>query len=163
VFVVLIFVGEREIRDIRADMMASSALMGTLVAEYAAAPLAFEDRHDAAQVLLRLGRHDDFLDAALYDFAGQRFTAYATASGETAADKLAPPSPPGRVAIEGARIVVVRPVERDGARFGTLVLHTSTAPLASRVRAYLWGISSLMVGVLAASLMLAWALEKMVS
>jgi signal transduction histidine kinase len=163
VFVVLVFVGDREIRDIRADMMASSALLGTLVAEYAAAPLAFDDRRDAEEGLRRLGRHADFLDAALYDFAGQRFSAYATPTGETAATRLAPPSPPARVAIEGGRIVVVRPVERDGARFGTLVLHTSTAPLASRVRAYLWGISSLMVGVLAASLMLAWALEKMVS
>jgi signal transduction histidine kinase len=172
VFGVLAIVGEKEIRDIRADMMASSALMGSMVAEFGAAALAFENETAAEQVLRTLGNHEELLDAALYDLAGRRFAAYSRVgevgkvgqSGEIGEPvRLLPPTPEARVFRDGARITVVRPVDRNGARFGTIVLHTSTAPLASRVRAYLWGLVWLIAGILAASLMLAWALEQMIS
>src|SRR5206468_4451088 len=76
VFCVLAIVGEKEIRDIQTDMLASSALMGSMVAEFGAAALAFENETAAEQVLHTLGNHEEFLDAALYDLAGRRFAAY---------------------------------------------------------------------------------------
>ncbi|MDB4970921.1 MAG: sensory box histidine kinase [Myxococcales bacterium] len=163
VFCVLAIVGEKEIRDIQTDMLASSALMGSMVAEFGAAALAFDNPRAAEQVLRTLGNHEEFLDAVLYDLAGHRFAAYNRVGNIGAPIDLVPPAPEALVTRDGARITVVRPVDRNGTRFGTIVLHTSTAPLTSRVRAYLWGLVWLIAGVLAASLMLAWALEQMVS
>jgi hypothetical protein len=47
VFTVLFFVADREIGQIRADMLAESALMGSVVADYGAAALAFDERSAA--------------------------------------------------------------------------------------------------------------------
>jgi signal transduction histidine kinase len=164
VLAVLAIVAEKEIRDIRADMVASSALMGAMGAEYGGAALAFEARGSAEQALQALGRHEAFLDAALYDDQGGLFAAYA----RPGAPGAHPPSPRLQHAapmsrVEPERITIVRQVDHGGARFGTLVLHTAIAPLTSRVHAYLWGLLWLTIGVVAASLILAVALERMVS
>jgi signal transduction histidine kinase len=164
VFSVAAIVAVREIRDIRTQIVEANALMGEMVAEFGAAALAFQDRTAAEQTLRALGNHDEFVDAALYDSEGKLVASFARPGHSDA-----PPSPsldPGarpRAQVEGDRITAVRPVEYRGVRYGTLVLHTSTAPLTSRVRAYLWGLLLLTIGVVAASLMLAWALERMVS
>ncbi len=163
VFTVLIFVAEREIGQIRADMLAESALMGSVVADYGAAALAFDERAAAEQALQALGRHKFFRDAALYDTHGQLFASFAR--GER--DLLPPPADVAGAAsgttIDGDRITVVRPVDHNDARFGTLVLHTEAAPLTARVHAYLWGLLWLVVGVIAASVLLAAALERIIS
>jgi signal transduction histidine kinase len=164
VLIVLSFVGDREIRQIRADMLAESALMGSVVADYGAAALAFDERTAAEQALQTLGRHQFFLDAALYDSSGRLFAAFARARAQ------GPLPPPANIAgasasasIEGDRITVVRPVDHGDVRFGTLVLHTAAAPLTTRVHAYLWGLLWLFVGVIAASGLLAVALERIIS
>jgi signal transduction histidine kinase len=164
VFAVLAIVGENEIRDIRADMLASSTLMGSVVAEYGAGALAFEQRSAADTLLHALGRHEEFMDAELYDNEGRLFTSFARAGvkppSERAPDAAHPES---EASIEGDRIHVERPLDQGGARYGTLVLHTSVAPLTTRIHAYLWGLFWLTIGVIMASLMLAVALERMVS
>ena len=164
VFTVLFFVADREIGQIRADMLAESALMGSVVADYGAAALAFDERAAAEQALQALGRHQFFRDAALYDTHGQLFASFARG------DARAPLSPPPDVAhaaaattIDGDRITVVRSVDHSDARFGTLVLHTAAAPLTARVHAYLWGLLWLVVGVILASVFLAAALERIIS
>jgi signal transduction histidine kinase len=163
VFAVLAIVAGREIREIRADMLASSALMGGVVAEYGAAALAFENRTAAEQALLALSKHEEVLDAALYDRNGHL---YATFRRDPAAPEPASEMrtrQPASATVELARITVLHPIEVGGERFGTFVLHTSTTPLMSRVHAYEQGLIWLAVGLLAASLMLAWVLERMVS
>ncbi len=163
VFSVLALVGGKEIRDIRADMISSSALMGSVVAEYGAAALAFEDRAAAEQALQVIGRHEELVDAALYDLSGRLFASFRREpSGPSLAASFDGNAAPA-AQLEGARITIVRPVTQSGARYGTLVLHTSTEPLTSRIHAYEWGLLWLTIGLIGASLMLAWALERMVS
>jgi signal transduction histidine kinase len=158
---VLALVARKDIRDIRAEMLSSSSLMASVVAEYGAAAMAFVARAAAEQALEALGHRDEVLDAALYDRSGTLFAAY-LGKGPPPPDAWDPKAPL-RAEIEGDRITVVRAVDHGGERFGTLVLHTSTEPLTSRVHAYLWGLFWLAIGLLVASLMSAWALEWMVS
>jgi hypothetical protein len=47
----VVMVGEREIADIRRDIVTSSVLIGSVVAEYGAAALAFDSRPAAEEVL----------------------------------------------------------------------------------------------------------------
>jgi signal transduction histidine kinase len=160
---VLLLVGRNEIRDIRADMVTSSVLITSVVAEYGAAALAFESRTAAEEALQVLAQNPRFLDAAIYDRVGRIFASYrhSGAAGPAPPPTLANGAP--RSTVEGDRITVVYPVMQSGDRFGTLVLHTATGPLTSRVHAYLWGLWWLTLGVIAAALTLAWALERMVT
>ncbi|HWE29955.1 MAG TPA: HAMP domain-containing sensor histidine kinase, partial [Polyangia bacterium] len=105
-----------------------------------------------------------FVDAALYDTKGVLFASFASGGAH---DLLPPPADVAQAAagttIDGDRITVVRPVAHGHARFGTLVLHTAAAPLTRRVHAYLWGLLWLVIGVIAASVFLAAALERIIS
>jgi signal transduction histidine kinase len=158
----LVIMGEREIAEIRRDMLTSSALIGSVIAEYGAAALAFDSRPAAEEALQVLAENQRFLDAALYDKAGALFASYRRPSGAPALPGW-PAAAAERATLEGDRITVVYPIEQGHERFGTLVLHTSIAPLTSRVHAYLWGLLWLTLGVIAASLTLAWALERIVT
>ncbi|HEY2749134.1 MAG TPA: ATP-binding protein [Polyangia bacterium] len=161
---VLVLVGNNEIRDIRSDMLTSSVLITSVVAEYGAAALAFDSRPAAEEALQVLGENPRFLDAAIYDRSRRLFASFRRPNG--GADAPPPPSigdAAPRSALEGARITVVYPIAQGGERFGTLVLHSAIAPLTSRVHAYLWGLWWLTLGVIASSLTLAWALERMVT
>jgi len=160
---VLFIVGSNEIRDIRSDMVTSSVLITSVVAEYAAAALAFDSRPAAEEALQVLAANPRFLDATIYDRAGRRFAAFRR-PGRTGPDPpavLADAEP--RSTLEGGRITVVYPIAQGGERFGTMVLHGAMAPVTSRVHAYVWGLWWLTLGIIAASLTLAWALERMVS
>jgi signal transduction histidine kinase len=164
---VLGVVAAKEIRDLRAEMLASSTLMGSVVAEFGAAAMAFDDRQAAEQALKVLARHDEFRDATLYDMRGRLFASFmrAGAKGDSGSgsDRLDPAAAKQRTELEGDRIHVVQEVDHDGVRFGTLVLHTSTARLQASVNAYLYGLALLILGILVAAALLAWALEKMIS
>ncbi len=161
---VLGLVGTEEIRDIRADMLASSALISSVIAEYGAAALAFDSRPAAEEALQVLAHNRRFLDAEVYDSSGRLFAAFHSA-------EVARPAPPPQLSSDQRQqstlgkdeITTVYPVVQAGQRFGTLVVHTALAPLTSRVHEYLWGLMWLILGVVAASLALAWALERMVS
>jgi signal transduction histidine kinase len=162
---VLGVVAAKEIRDLRTEMLASSTLMGSVVAEYGAAALAFDDRQAAEQALKVLGKHDEFRDAALYDMRGQLFAAFKRSgkTGEAAPLVLGVAAGKPRTELEGDRVHVVQAVDHDGVRFGTLVLNTSSARLQASVNAYLYGLALLILGILVAAALLAWALEKMIS
>ncbi len=159
---VLVMVGRKEIREIRSDILTSSALIGSVVAEYSAAALAFDSRPAAEEALHVLAQNPRFLDAEVYDTRGRLFASFRREDGAQP-----PPVWTGgtdeRASLEGDRITVVIPIVQGSERFGTLVLHTAIGPLTLRVHAYLWGLLWLTVGVVAASLTLAWALERMVS
>jgi signal transduction histidine kinase len=164
VSIVLIMVAVRGIRDLRTDMVASSALMGSVVAEYGAAALAFDDREAADSALKVLGRHEELRDAALYDVQGRLFAAFSPPGHEFVLPQILtlPESVPS-TELQGARVHVVRAVDHGGKRFGTLVLNTSTERLQKSVYAFVVGLGVLGVGIFVAAAMLAWAVEHMIT
>src|SRR6516162_10178644 len=121
---VLGVVAAKEIRDLRAETLATSTLMGSVVAEYGAAAMAFDDRQAAEQALKVLARHDEFRDATLYDIQGHLFASFkrAGARGDSGSDLLDQSAARQRTELEGDRVHVVQGVDHDGVRFGTLVL-----------------------------------------
>ena len=163
IWFVLFLVGAKEIRDIRSDMLTSSGLIASVVADYGAAALAFDSRPAAEDALQVLAENPRFLDATIYDNDGKLFASYHQ-------DVPAARSPPpelhdtlSRTSLEGDRITVVQPIVQGGERYGALLLHTSVAPLVLRIHTYLWDLLWLIVGVIVASLTLAWALERLVT
>jgi signal transduction histidine kinase len=163
IWFVLFLVGTKEIRDIRNDMLQSSAMIASVVADYGAAALAFDSRPAAEQALQVLAENPRFLDATIYDSNGRLFAAYRRDSTTAHAPPVELHETQQRTALEGDRITVVQPIMQGGERYGALLLHTAIAPLVTRVHTYVWDLVWLILGVIAASLALAWALERMVT
>ena len=108
-----------------------------------------------------LAENPRFLDATIYDNAAICSPPIARpARGAAAAEPAARHAPRTR------STAIASPScsrsSQSGERYGALVLHTAIAPLVMRVHHYLWDLFWLIVGVITASLMLAWALERMV-
>jgi|SRR6185312_3944956 len=158
------FVAERDLRDIRNEMMSSSALIGYVIAEYSASAMAFEDHADAERTLNGLARDENVIAAGLYDNGGKLFGSYEARSTTGAA--LRPTISTGRAAgtaVEGEHVAVTQPVISQGTRYGTLLVLVSTAHLRSRIRGYLLSMGLLGLGALVAAGLLALMLERMVS
>src|SRR4051812_21394484 len=77
-------VAVRDLHDIRAEMLASSALVAHVVADYSASAMAFEDHTDADRTLNGLTRVENVTAAGLYDNAGHLFADYRRKPGEVA-------------------------------------------------------------------------------
>lgn len=153
-----------DVRSIRRDMVARSALVASTVAEYSAADLAFDDRDAAEKTLAKLGPLEQVEGAALFDNQGRVFSVYRaaglpgvvipTAIGEIASL---------RVDVTQDHIDVFHPVAFGDIRYGTLYLRTATTPLRQRVNGFLWGIGLLALGVIISSAAVVVALERVVS
>ena len=159
------FVAERDLRDIRNEMMSSSALIGYVIAEYSASAMAFEDHADAERTLNGLVRDENVIAAGLYDTGGRLFAGY-QARAATSSAALPPAIATGRTtgtAVEGPHVAVTQPVISQGTRYGTLLVLVSTAHLRSRIRGYLLSMGLLGLGALVAAGLLALMLERMVS
>jgi signal transduction histidine kinase len=163
IWCVLFLVGTKEIHDIRSDMLTSSALIASVVAEYGAAALAFDSRPAAEEALQVFAENPRFLDATIYDRKGRLFATYRRDAPGARPPPIEFEETQQRTTLEGDRITAVQPIMQGGERYGALLLHTAIAPLVTRVRSYLWDLVWLIVGVIVASLTLAWALERMVS
>jgi len=164
--VALGFVAERDLRDIRSEMMTSSTLIGYVIAEYSASAMAFDDRRDAQRTLDGLTRDENVIAAGLYDTGGRRFAAYERRAPRqpstlppviTAAASMLP------AVMEGEHVIVTQPVVSHGTRYGTLLVIVSTEHLRSRIHGYLLSMALLGLGALAAAGALALMLERMVS
>ena len=158
------FVAERDLRDIRNEMVTSSALIGYVIAEYSASAMAFDDRGDAQRTLNGLTRDENVVLAGLYDSGGRLFTSYQRRSdGKMALPPRIAATHGGVTSFEGDHVRVVQPVISQGTRYGTLLVWVSTAHLRSRIRGYLLSMGLLGLGALAAAGLLAIMLERMVS
>jgi signal transduction histidine kinase len=166
--VALGFVAERDLRDIRAEMISSSTLIGYVVGEYSASAMTFEDKTAAERTLSGLANVENVTAAALYDVSGRLFASYSREppTNATRYATVLPASLPSLLEAPDARddhVLVWQPVTHRGTRYGTLALRVSTAQLRSRTRGYLWSLGFLGLGALFAAGALALMLERMVS
>jgi signal transduction histidine kinase len=158
------FVAERDLRDIRNEMMSSSALIGYVIAEYSASAMAFEDHGDAQRTLNGLTRDENVIAAGLYDNGGRLFAGYERRATDSfsALPKHIRAAGSG-TAIDGEHVTVTQPVVSQGTRYGSLVVLVSLQHLRSRIRAYMLSMGLLGLGAIAAAGLLALMLERMVS
>lgn len=153
-----------DVRSIRRDMVARSALVASTVAEYSAADLAFDDRDAAEQTLGKLGPLEQVEGAALFDTSGRVFSVYRAAGLPSLAIPTAiEASTTHRVDVLSDHIDVYQPVVFGDVRYGTLYLRTATTPLRQRVSSFLWGIGLLALGVIISSAAVVLAIERVVS
>src|SRR5690349_13279925 len=66
----------QDVRAIRNQIVSEDTLIATIIADYSAGDLAFENRRESEKSLAMLSRLGDVEYAALYDARGERFSAY---------------------------------------------------------------------------------------
>ena len=116
----------------REDVGEDLRTLAAILADNSTAALSFEDVESAQETLSALDAKPHVTAAALYTADGRLFAAY---SGEEAGDP-APATPyEDGYRISGDTAEVVRPVELDGHRIGSIFLRSSLTEMYSRLRA----------------------------
>lgn len=126
-------------------------VLGDIVSRNSTAALAFDNAEDANAVLGHTRANPNLTVAALYDEQDKLFAVFQRESA-------APPAQPGaiRVAYEGNRLVLVRPVIQSGKRLGTLYLESSIEFLHARMRLY----ALTAFAIVSVSLLIAYLLSR---
>ena len=159
----LYFHAQREMAATRAELVESTALAAVVVGEYSAAELAFDDPTESRKSLSKLARIAYVERAALYDAEGRLFSSYV--AGNEAYEPAAAINPS---TLYVARFVdgyleVVAPVDYEGVRYGTIVVHSSTRRLDDRLTGFVYAAGALGFGVLILALVLALVLHRLIS
>jgi signal transduction histidine kinase len=162
--IVLVMVAIQDVRAIRGQILSEYSLIATIIADYAVGDIAFDNRSEAEQSLSVLGRLNDVEYIALYDARGERFAAYRRP--DVPKDWI-----PARISgavVSSAEtsddhIDVVRFVEHEGVRYGTILLRASTALLAMRTRSYLWGLMAAGIALVVIATAFAFVVQRSIS
>jgi signal transduction histidine kinase len=153
---VLAVVAVQDVRAIRKQAVSEDSLIATIIADYSVGDLAFENRLESEKTLAILSRLSDVEYAALYDARGEQFSVFRRSDVPAGSIPLAiAPHAPASVETPDGHIDVVRPVEHDGVRYGTILLRASTFLATLRTRSYLWGL--LVAGLVVVGLTTAFA------
>ncbi len=162
--VALVAVAAHEMDSVRREFSSQAALLGSMVGEYAAVDMAFEDHEEAAKTLAKLATQQDVIYAALYDRSGRRFATYQCpgGAGVEIAERIVEPVA-AKFSYAGDHYDQQRPVVYGGTRFGTLVLRQSTAALGARASAYRSTAIVAALSLAALGLLFAFLLQRLIS
>lgn len=129
------------------------ATLGEVIAANSTAALAFDDRADAAEILVALRAEQDLTMAALYDSAGNLFSTYPP---ELPLEDF--PAGPGQDGVRYAtgHLEAYHQVQQGQRRLGTLYLRSSLGAMYRRLSLY----GSVVILVVIGSLLLAYALSR---
>lgn len=162
--VALAIVVTRDVRQLARERLQGVQLVARALSEYAAADIAFEDVDAAQRDLASLAGLADIDAAGLFDNSGRSIANYpAGVSLTTIPKEQLAAVVPGHIVEEDDHIDIYQPVSFKGTRYGTLVLQTSTASLFVRRWEYLVGVSLFALGGLAAAVVLAVVLQRMLA
>jgi signal transduction histidine kinase/ActR/RegA family two-component response regulator len=134
------------------------ATVGDVVAAHSAAALAFRDEQAARETLQSLHAVSDVTLACLRLPDGTELARYQRASSGQPC-----PSGPDRIATEGGRVVLVRPVQMRSTRAGTLAIEVSLDPVRARLRDGLSLVAALFVLAGSVAFLLSRRLQRVIA
>ena len=115
------------------ETVADLATLADMTAAHSTAPLTFEDRRSAQEILGALRAESHILEARIYDRSGRIFAGY-TRDG---AQAHYPPAPrqPG-LYFENGTLILFEPIRLDGEAIGSIYLNSDLEKVNSRLRSY---------------------------
>jgi signal transduction histidine kinase len=161
---VLAIVAIQDVRAIRNQIVSEDTLIATIIADYSVGDLAFENRPESEKSLSILGRLSDVQFAALYDARGERFSSYRrTDVPATAIPVKIPAYTSPSIEMAEGHVDVVRVVEHEGVRYGTILLRGSAVLAEMRTRSYLWGLMVAGLVLVAIATTFAFVVQRSIS
>lgn len=116
--VTIVFLGQRQLRDIRQNVANQSRANLQLIAEYASVPLIFDQPEDAEEVLSKLTNIKSILSAAIYSGNGNLFVSFGP---DSVMPKLQPEIAEKEIKLGEKTMFMAVPIIHRNIRYGTLV------------------------------------------
>lgn len=159
----LVAVAIADLNRMEQDLVDRITKLASIIEEYSAADLVFEDQDAARRALAKVARLEEVRAAALYTAKGHQFAAYHHEDrfGDPLPEWI-DPAVPRRVEVLRERVVVFQPVIHEQQRYGTFYLEASTDRLRDRARAYRRGLALVGMGLLGLYWILAVVLQRVV-
>jgi PAS domain S-box-containing protein len=149
-----------EVVSFRERLVRDLSTLAAVIADNSAAPLAFENREIAEEILSALRAEPDIEVAALFDLDGQLFASYPV---DAAARIPTVRQGPRRHAFTEAGLVLYEPVTQDAKPIGSLYLRSSLRGLYQQLWRYGAIAGIVLVGALAAAYALSTLLQRRIS
>jgi signal transduction histidine kinase len=143
----------------RHEMQRDLASLAEVVAQNTTAALTFDDRATAAETLKALSARQALVAAALYDARGALFARFLRGRSGRIPAGLAGVAP----GLVGGTLVVVRPIELEGRRIGTVYLQNDLAILYGRVRFQAFTVAGVLLTSAVAALLLTSRLQELIA
>jgi len=144
--------GIYETTELRRSRARDLTVLADLLARSSRAALVFDDSAAAEATLATLEAEPDVMAAAVYAASGELFGVF---SRNRRSEPIPGEAPDDGVRFTDGLLVVVRPVELEGRRVGTIVLRSGLASLEARIGA----LAAVAAAALAGALALAWFLS----
>jgi len=161
----LVAMAIEDLRRMEQELVDRVSKLASIIEEYSAADLVFEDQDAANQALAKVSRLEEVRASALYGAAGHLFASYHhedhLGTGESLPEWV-DPMLPRSVEVLQDRVIVFQPVIHQQQRYGTFYLEASTERLRERATAYRRGLALVGIGLLALYWMLAAVLQRVV-
>jgi len=148
------------VKSFKSEMLHSTIIKAKLIGEYCVAPLVFEDKSGAEEILQKLQADKHIMIGCVYDENGKLFAWYIK-PGET----IIPLDIEQIISNEyiSGFLHVKQPILYDGKKCGSIHLRVSTGELNNRIKNYLITMLLLTVGLMFLSYFLASKFQKVIS
>jgi len=161
----LLIVAWRDAGDLERESVARHKIVAALVADHAAASVAFQDQEEARRVLARLARLEDVAYVNLYDESGKIFASYRPVGrdDELPVHTLGASAPDATVRMGDGQFDVLHPVMHGAERYGTVQIGVSLAGLEAHSRAHFWTLGGAAACVAGLALAFAVVLQRRIA
>ncbi len=150
-----------DVRMIRSSMIEQMSTLAEVLGSNSTAALSFDDARTAGELLMSLEKQPSVEFACIYNAAGEIFATYHRGDSTPTIPK-APPAAGYEFTADGY-FNVSRTIRHDGDTIGTIYLHATMGELYDQVFWYISIVAVVMIGSLAASILLSARMQRAIS
>jgi len=133
--VTIVFLGYRQLADVRQNVVNQTKANLELIADYASVPLIFDQPEDAREVLSKLENLKSVLSAAIYSEDGKLFTSY---NADSVMQKPQPRLLEKNTKFGERSMLLAVPISHRSVRYGTLVAEIDLKRQHTLAKELLW-------------------------
>lgn len=158
-------VGISDIKSLKDEMLINSLMNTRLIGEYSIAPLTFDDKTGAENILSKLSANPSIKSAALYDKNGILFASYKKPEEHFIAPLYENPDQleESKSVFQNNLLVIEHPVIYEDLKYGIIALQVDTSILNNKIREYILILIGILLGMIVLSFILANKLQKPIS
>jgi signal transduction histidine kinase/CheY-like chemotaxis protein len=148
-----------DVRNLRRDLVESTALVAQVIGDYSVTDLAFLDREESAKSLAKLASFRDVEMVCLYDTDGKLFSSYV----RSGAALVPPPIRKEGQEFAGGHLHLSRSIRLEKEAYGTIYLAVSTRALDEKIRNHLLAFLAFSAALLAFAVYLSIRIQTLIS
>ena len=160
VLVCCMFFVFNDIRTFKDSAKRKMYSLARIVGENATSTLVFLDQDAATQILMKLNKEPDIVQAAVLDKNGKLFARYIKHQALSSSPPIVDISKPATSEFEGRRLMVSYPLYQDSAFLGTVILHAELNDLNKIIISYINVAGLVLLTAIIASLIISLFLQR---